>query len=289
MNRWLACLASFLLLAFFLSCCPCRNAPSASEVRQRWVNGPSGKLWVEEQGGGAGLPVILVHGLGADHQVWRAQVEALAPARRVVTMDLHGMGLSEPSATGDYTIPSFADDVLAVARALKLKRFVLVGHSMGGLVIAEAASKAPKQVAALLFADPAGDLTQIPKAGADAWLNSFEPASYEKFREEWFGEMLAQAKTPVREQVLSTLRRTPREVVSGAAHGLFAYDPKPALASFKGPMTSVVTPANQEPYSLHKVQPAIGPVLMTGVSHWLMMDDPEAFNATMLQFLQECQ
>lgn len=272
------------------ACCPCRRPGLApGEVRQRWVAGPSGKLWVEERGSGAALPVVFVHGLAGDHQVWRAQVEALAPSRRVVTLDLHGMGLSEPSATGDYSVPSFAADVVAVTRALRLERFVLVGHSLGGVVLVEVARTAPDRVAALFLADPAGDLSQIPKAGAEAWLRGFEPERYEVFREEWFGEMLKAALPFVRDQVLATMRHTPQPVVAAAAHGLFAHDPKPGLTALTCPAAAIVTAENQEPFSLHKIQPRIRAQLLPRVSHWVMMDDPEAFNAAMLQFLQEVE
>ncbi len=94
-------------------CCACRHAPESGAVRTRWVTGPFGKIRVED-GGSGGTPVVFVHGLGGSLEVWRAQLDHLRPGRRAVALDLHGMGRSEPSAEGIYTVPSFADDVRAV-------------------------------------------------------------------------------------------------------------------------------------------------------------------------------
>jgi pimeloyl-ACP methyl ester carboxylesterase len=259
--------------------------PAPTAKPSPFVQGPAGRLFVDD-GGKGGIPVILVHGLGGDHTVWAAQLEELRKARRVVALDLRGYGQSDPDPKGDYTIESFAADVAAVAERLAIPRYVLVGHSMGGPVVAACAASHPDRVAGVVFDDPAGDLSQIPKKKTDEWLKGYAPETYEKFREEWFGSMLKTARPEVREKVLATLRQAPREVVASSAKSLFTYDPKPSLKAFTGPMLAINTPENNEPYSLHKLQPAIKVVVIEGTSHWIMMDKPAEFNAAIEEFLK---
>ncbi len=260
-------------------------APPAAGATLLWVDGPSGKVRVED-GGSGGVPVVFVHGLAGDRSVWAAQLAHLRRSRRAVALDLHGMGESAPSPSGDYTVPSVAADVAAVVEALRLGRVVLVGHSLGGHVIAAAAAARPAATAALVFDDPAGDLSRLPRADIEArFLARMEPASYDAFVVAWFGEMLAAARPEVRERVMATMKRTPRAVVAAAARGLVENRPTPEIAAFKGPMLAIVTPENQVPNSLHKLVPDLPATVIAGTSHWLMMDKPEEFNAALDAFL----
>ena len=158
---------------------------------------------------------------------------------------------------------------------------------MGGLVLADYAGRHPGQVAGLLLDDPAGDLTRLPRPALDAWLDGFGLDTYPAFREQWFGKMLEPARPAVREAVLARMRATPREVVAASARGLCAYDPTPGLRGYRGPSLTVVTEQNNEPYSLQNVVPGLRSQLVPGTSHWIMMDDPEAFNAVLDRFLAE--
>lgn len=267
----------------------CAKEPGKSAnggVETLWIEGPQGKLRVED-GGSGGIPVVFVHGLAGNRGTWTAQLANVRSSRRAVALDLHGMGESDPSPTNLYTIESFAEDVATVVTSLKLGRVILVGHSMGGDVILAFAKAHPELTAALLFDDPAGDLTGFPKeAVEEQWLKKMAPDSYDTFRETWFGEMLKAARPEVRDQVMTTMRKTPQIVVASAARSLAGFDPKPILKGFPGPMLTVVTPENKLPHSLQNVVNNLPSKEITGVSHWIMMDKPEEFNTIMEAFLQ---
>jgi pimeloyl-ACP methyl ester carboxylesterase len=85
--------------------------------------------WVEI---GSGRPLVLLHGLSDTHRTWRRIAPALARAGfRVIMPDLPGHGLSgRPDA--DYSVEWHTDAICAWVRALRLRRFDLVGHSFGG-------------------------------------------------------------------------------------------------------------------------------------------------------------
>jgi non-heme chloroperoxidase len=88
---------------------------------------------------GSGRPVVLVHAWGLSSHMWNAQLPALLEAGyQAVTVDLRGHGRSDRPTTG-YDLDTMAADVLAVMDSLGLDDVALVGHSMGGAVVAHAA------------------------------------------------------------------------------------------------------------------------------------------------------
>jgi pimeloyl-ACP methyl ester carboxylesterase len=86
---------------------------------------------------GAGDPVILIHGLGATKGSFLPTVAALAPAFRVVSLDLPGFGDSVKPIGAAYHPPFFARAVIHLMDALEIPRAHLVGNSMGGRVALE--------------------------------------------------------------------------------------------------------------------------------------------------------
>lgn len=282
----------FLLAAagFLYGCaCPLEKKNPASDPTPHTlvVKGPAGALHVED-GGTGGIPVLFVHGLGGDSEVWAAQLAHLRPSRRAVALDMRGHGRSDAPKDGDYSIPAMASDVAAVADALGLQRFVLVGHSWGGPIIAAYAGRHPGRVAGLLFADPAGDLTQLSPKEIEGFRKSMREGDEAANIRAFFKQMLAPAAPGVADKVLASVAKAPLSMFGAAWEGMFAYSPARDLARFGGPMLTVITAQNKEPYSLQNVDRRIQVVEMAGVSHWVMMDKPEEFNAAMDRFLALC-
>ncbi|MFW8589041.1 alpha/beta fold hydrolase [Rhizobium beringeri] len=69
---------------------------------------------------GAGLPLVFVHGFTTTAQFWREQIEAFSSRYRVIRIDLPGHGVSPRPEGRSYTIAAFANDILAVYRALEI-------------------------------------------------------------------------------------------------------------------------------------------------------------------------
>ena len=87
-----------------------------------------------DDSGGAGVPVVLLHGFPLDRTVWDEQIDALVAAgARVIRIDLRGCGESEPS-DGPALMEALAGDVAGVLEALHVERAALAGHSIGGYV-----------------------------------------------------------------------------------------------------------------------------------------------------------
>jgi pimeloyl-ACP methyl ester carboxylesterase len=249
----------------------------------RCAAGPAGKLTVDD--GGTGDPVVLVHSLAGNTGHWSAQLQHLRQTRRAVAFDLRGHRRSEAPADKDYSMEAQAGDVGAVADALGLKRFALVGHSMGAGVALAYAGKHPERVSHLLVADPIGDGTQTPEAEIRPFLDALESPAYTETIEGYWSS-IAGSDGAVLERLLSDLRETPQETVVGGLHGVMAFDPKPALARFHGPTLAVITPANDFTNSMHKLGAGLPHRVVTGTGHWLQIDRPEEFNRILERFLE---
>ena len=80
-------------------------------------------------------PVILVHGFPESHRTWRALVPLLEGDLRLIMPDLRGFGATDkPQDVADYTTDKLVGDLFALADALEVERFALVGHDWGGAI-----------------------------------------------------------------------------------------------------------------------------------------------------------
>jgi pimeloyl-ACP methyl ester carboxylesterase len=109
-------------------------------------------LHVEEQGNGD-LSLVFLHYWGGSSRTWRHVAAKLASTFHTIAIDHRGWGESEAPAAG-YGLVDLAADAEGVIAALNLRRYVLVGHSMGGKVAALMASRRPSGLAGLVLVAP---------------------------------------------------------------------------------------------------------------------------------------
>jgi pimeloyl-ACP methyl ester carboxylesterase len=251
--------------------------------------GPAGALVVDDGGPlparGDGLPVVFAHSLAGNSSQWKAQLDHLRPQHRAVAFDFRGHGRSEPAKNGDYSIAGMAGDIAAVVDTLGLDRFVLVGHSMGGGVALVYAGAHPDRVAGLLLVDPIGDGKQVSAADAKAFVGGFE-SNYESASQKYWTE-IAGPDSAIRGRLLADLRATPRATVVPVLRSVMQFDPDPALARYHGPMLSVVTPYNDQGFSLHRLGKGFPHRVVQGTGHWIQLDRPAEFNQIMDEFLEK--
>ena len=248
------------------------------------VRVPAGDLVVDDGGSGS-PPVLFVHGNGGNRKQWSVQLAHLRPRRRAIAFDLRGMGESERPSNADYSVEGFAGDVAVVADRLRLRRFVLVGHSFGGAVVAAYAGRHPDRLAGLVFADSAGDLRATPPEQIEKLRQELHPETYERFTQAWFSGILAHATEQTRGEVIRSLRATPREVFVGATMGLYEFPFSDSLARYRGPSLSIVSYLAENPVAVHRQVAGMPVVEIREASHWLMMDRPEQFNRILEDFL----
>jgi pimeloyl-ACP methyl ester carboxylesterase len=251
-----------------------------------FIDGSSGRLYVDDGGTGLQLTVVLIHSLAGNSAQWTPQLAHLRRARRAVALDLRGHGRSEVPRDGRYALADFATDVQRVMDTLEIRRAVVVGHSLGGGVAVVLAGVMPDRVAGVFLVDPIDDPSKRPAdENADAFLRRLDSPEYSSVIEAYWEEILKGASDGVRRQVLGDLRLTPPASVLGAMRAMAGFDAEAALAGYSGPLVTLTTPLNEFPSSLHRVVPRIRQERMTGVSHWLHLDRPTEFNASLDGFL----
>jgi pimeloyl-ACP methyl ester carboxylesterase len=275
-GRWIAVWAASLLV---LGCARIDRHDTRGGPRAH-VTGPEGRLHVDD-GGQAGLPVVFVHSFAGSSAHWSAQLAHLRPTRRAVALDLRGHGQSDLPRTGSYAVPALAEDIGSVVDGLGLKRFVLVGHSMGGSAAIAYAGAHADRVASLVLVGTPGQSSPDQAARIMASMRD----DYEKVSDGYWKTLLAGATPTVAAQIRGEMVRMPREDALSIIGAVFAYDPLPALRAYQGPKLLVDTPHGEGPQSLHTQAPEIPRKVIMGTSHWPQMDKPDEFNRILDEFL----
>lgn len=98
--------------------------------------------------------VIVIPGITSPAATWGFVAERLGRQFDTYVLDVRGRGLSSSGPDLDYGLDAQAADVVALAQALGLTRYALVGHSMGGRIAVRAASRAPQGLTRLVIVDP---------------------------------------------------------------------------------------------------------------------------------------
>lgn len=250
----------------------------------RRVAGPAGSLSLDD-GGRGDVPVLFAHSLAGNSTHWSAPLEHLRAHRRAIALDLRAHGASEAPRDGDYAIGSIARDIAAAADALGLERFVLVGHSMGAGVAMAYAGMHPERIERLMLVDSIGDGTRLPAAEMEPFLAALESPSYQAAIEGYWAT-ISGPDPAVADRLLRDLRATARDTVIGVLKAVAAFDPKPAVAAYRGPALAVITPSNNYPFSMHRVGAGMPHRVVEGTGHWLQLDKPEEFSRILDRFLE---
>ncbi|AFK21319.1 MULTISPECIES: alpha/beta fold hydrolase [Haloferax] len=104
---------------------------------------------------GSGPPLVMAHGFYNNGRCWEPLVADLADDYELVMYDARGHGRSDAPKSG-YTMDDRVEDLLGLVDALDLVDPILLGHSMGGSIVAWTAAKKPDLPRAIILEDPAG-------------------------------------------------------------------------------------------------------------------------------------
>jgi pimeloyl-ACP methyl ester carboxylesterase len=235
--------------------------------------------------------LVLVHCWTCDSTFWRDQVARLAKKSQVVTLDLAGHGRSSRTRT-DYTMQAFGQDVKAVADELKLDRMVLVGHSMGGAVILEAAKRLGGRVVGLVPIDTLLDVEQSSDPKETDIVMAKMQADYQEQTTAFIRQYLFAPTTPpaVADRVLAQTSAFPPEIAISALRNNWSYKAAPAFDAVKVPIVAVNGdrfPTNFAANRRHA--PQFDALIMTGVGHYPMLEDPARFGTLLDEALRKVE
>jgi pimeloyl-ACP methyl ester carboxylesterase len=106
---------------------------------------------------GQGEHILLLHGIGASHYVWRFIVPQLAKDHTVTAVDLLGFGLSDKPNTFKYDLDSQCEVILQLVKELKIEKCTLIGSSMGGTISLRLVQMHPEIFQKIVVLSPAAD------------------------------------------------------------------------------------------------------------------------------------
>lgn len=238
---------------------------------------------------GAGEPaLVFVHGWSCDRTYWSGQVDHFAERHQVVAVDLAGHGDSGDGRR-EWTMPAFGGDVVAVIEKLDLRDVVLIGHSMGGDVIVEVALAVPDQVAGIVWVDTYSTLGGPSTPGelerfVQPFREDFVPAAQALIRRMFPPSSDAELV----ERVVAGMSGRPPEIAVGVMEHALANEDAvlAALPKLTAPVVAInpdYRPNDIEALARHGVRA----VLMPGVGHFLMMEDPETFNRLLGETIED--
>ena len=116
---------------------------------------------------GQGQPVVLIHGVGLNKEMWGGQVVGLATNYRVITYDMLGHGAS-PRPAADTPLLGYADQLLELLDHLQLPQATVIGFSMGGLVARAFALHYPERLTSLVVLNSVFNRSPEQRAGVIA-------------------------------------------------------------------------------------------------------------------------
>lgn len=169
----------------------------------------------------ADAPLVFVHGWTANRHRWDHQTAHFSGRRRVIRLDLRGHG--DSTGAGVRTVAELAEDVLALLDHLEVERFVLVGHSMGGMIAQTIALAHPGRVERMVLVNSIGRMTYSRGRGLLMAASTLVPFKL------FVAANIQRAFAPgyPREEIREHVRAsagTPREVVMTLYGAMRAFD-----------------------------------------------------------------
>jgi len=233
--------------------------------------------------------LILIHGWTMNADNWRDQIADFTRRNRVIAIDLPGHGQSDkPQVT--YSMNFFSRAVEAVMRDARVKRAVLVGHSMGTPIARQFYRKYPDKTIGIVIVDgplrPFGD-----KAMMDQMIAGFRRPEYQQAVAKMFSSMFGPGlSTEAQGRIQAAAGRTPQYVLVSAMEGM-------ADASIWGedkikvPVLAIMANNPFFGADIEQRYRAIAPnmdfLLWDGVGHFIMIEKPKEFNEAVLAFLDK--
>ncbi|MCL6731832.1 alpha/beta fold hydrolase [Streptomyces neyagawaensis] len=235
---------------------------------------------------GDGVPLVFIHGWTANRHRWDHQLAHFSDKRRVIRLDLRGHG--ESTGAGVRTIAELADDVLALLDHLEVERFVLVGHSMGGMISQTITLAHPDRVERLVLVNSISRMTYSRGRGLLMAASTRVPFKL------FVAANIQRAFAPgyPREEIREYIRAssaTPREVVMTLYGAMRAFDVLDRLGEIRVPTLLV--------HGYHDIQLPVSQMLrmakaypdaevrILDAGHELPVEKPAELTATLDRFL----
>lgn len=280
-------LLAILVSIFAIGCQQQKKEEPAKPEVMEVLSVDSVKISYDVKGKGD-VALVFVHGWCCDKTYWKYQVPEFSKNYKVVTLDLAGHGKSTLGRK-EYSINSFGMDVANVAKKLGLNRMILIGHSMGGMVIAEASTVLKDKVVGLIGVDTYQDLSR--KYSKEEYEQFMEPfkKDFQSTTYNWVTTMFPEnADTNLVKAIATDMSEAPSEVGLGAWNGMMNWEPENFFNTVSVPMVSInadLWPTNLE--ANKNLVPSYQLKMMPGYGHFIQQENPEEFNKLLKETINE--
>ena len=233
--------------------------------------------------------LVLIHGWTQNIDAWRDQISEFAKRNRVVAIDLPGHGKSDKPET-KYSMEYFARAVEAVMRDAGVSRAVLVGHSMGTPVARQFYRKYPNKTLAIVIVD--GMLKPFADAATmNRMIDGFRAPNYKQAISQMFAQMAGpNFDAEVMKRINESSMNTPQHVLVGAMEGMA----DPAIWGDDKINVPVLAIMAKNPFfppdlgeQMKQLVPNLEFHMWDDATHFLMMEKPKEFNASVSAFLEK--
>lgn len=237
--------------------------------------------------------ILLSNSLGADLDMWAAQVALLAPRYRVVRYDSRGHGDSDASP-GPYEIGQLASDALALLDHLGIERALVCGISMGGLVAQWLAIHHPERLRSAVFANTGAKI-----GTAETWSERITTVRTEGMvgvRDAVVGRFFTPSFVEREPETVERIRRTlvavPADAYIASCRAVEGADLRAEVGSIRAPSLIVAstedvsTPVADSEW-LHVHIPGSRLVVIEDAAHLSNVEQPDRFNEALAGFLNE--
>lgn len=278
------CVAVALAAVVLASACGPPSSESGAEASEVATVTSTDGVPIAYEVHGTGQPaLVFVHGWSCDRSYWDAQVGPFSRDFQVVTVDLAGHGGSG-FGRERWTVEAFGADVAAVVEAMALERVILIGHSLGGDVILEAARRLPGRVDGLVWVDVYRELgSPRTLAAIEERVAPFR-ADFRATTVDFVRSIFApDADEALVEGVAQDMASAPPEIATEVMERALIYGRDVADVVDRIDLPIIAINA-EEPARLPTDVPSlerygVEVVMMEGVGHFPMMEDAERFNA----------
>ncbi|MEZ8739580.1 MULTISPECIES: alpha/beta fold hydrolase [Photobacterium] len=247
-----------------------------------------GELIAYSTCGGGETALIFIHGWSLDSRLWQNQLGYFSPQYQVLTMDLAGHGNSSFNRK-EYTMVAFANDIKAVVEKEQLDSVILIGHSMAGGVIAEAAKLMPKKVKSIIGVDTSQNVAlAFAQSDLDAMTKPFED-DFQKGMSVFVKDSLPKdVNTELLHWVTQDMVSAPPAIaINQFRHYLGQYVSGKASQVYESVNVPVVLvnarlwPTNSEENKKHIKDYSI--YYIEGSGHFPMLEKPNEFNTILME------